>query len=199
MASVTWLPNAVEAFRHEAVKSSPVGYLTKLNIGSSVTLSADLPIRIGGQQPVNAAAVLSSLKWEGGPTDPLTLAGVVSVANKHAMGNISSQALATAEITFRLAVHAPDPKNGEYFKAFHTGDADIKGFVRTRAKAGAGAGAGGGSALELHFDTEPAPKPQRPVVIPFSITIVPASEVMDFHVASAKLQVQVWSWGVAPA
>ena len=193
MTDVSWKPNAVEAFRQVAGTATPVGYLTKLNIGTGITLSADLPVYIGNAPAVSAAAVLSSLEWGGGPTDPLKLVGVVSAANKHAMGNISSQSLSTAEVTIRIAVHAPDPKNGEYFKAFHSGEADIKGFVRTRPIGGSG------SPLELHIGTEPAPEPQSPVVVPFSLTIVPASEEMDFHVASANLQVQVWAWGVASA
>ncbi len=55
-----------------------------------------------------------------------------------------------------------------------------------------------GSPFELHFDTQPAAEPKSPVVIPFSITVVPKGEEMDLHVATAKLQVQVWTWGVAP-
>lgn len=193
MTSVRWTPDAVAIFRDDVGKSAVVGYLTKLNIGSSITLAADLPVRVGDEPGLSAAAMLSLVEWGGGPTDPLKLAGVLSVANKHTMGNISSQSLATAEVTLRLAVLAPDPKDGTYFKAFHTGDADVKGFVRTRPSGGSG------SPLELYLATERAPAPQTPVVIPFSITIVPASEEMDFHVASANLQVQVWQWGVASA
>lgn len=191
MTEVNWKPDAVEAFRQVQGTATPVGYLTKLNIGSGITLSADLPIYVGTGPAVNVAAVLSSLEWAGGPTDPLKLKGVVSAGNKHAMGNISSGSLATAEVTLRLAVQAPDPKEGDYFKAFHTGDVDIKGYVRTRPAGEAG------PPLELQLGTEPAPKPQSPVVIPFSLTLVPASQEMDFHVASANLQVQVWAWGVA--
>ncbi|MBL4844845.1 MAG: hypothetical protein JKY65_04895 [Planctomycetes bacterium] len=191
MTEVRWKPDAVQAFRQVPGTATPVGYLTKLNIGTSISLSADLPVFIGNNPAVSAAAVLSSLEWGGGPTDPLKLTGVVSAANKHAMGNISSQSLSTAKVTLRLAVQAPDPKDGTYFKAFHTGDADVKGFVRTRPAGEPG------PPLELQVGTEPAPEPQSPVVVPFSLTVVPASEEMDFHVASANLQVQVWAWGVA--
>ena len=191
MTEVRWKPNAVEVFRQVQEAATPVGYLTKLNIGTGVSLSADLPIYVGSGPALTAAAVLSSIEWGGGPTDPIKLEGVVSAANKHTMGNISSQSLSSAEVTLRLTVQAPDPKDGTYFKAFHTGDADIKGFVRTRPVGEPG------PALELQIGTTPADKPQSPVVIPFSLTIVPASEEMDLHVASANLQVQVWVWGVA--
>ena len=193
MTVVKWFPDMLQAFRKDARKGVSVGYLTKFNIGSGITLSTDLTINVAGEAaPIKAAGVLSHIEWAGGPTDPISLAGVISVANKHAVGNISSQGLSTAEVTLRYAVHAFDPKDGTYFKAFHTGTADTKGYVKTTAP-------GTGSPFELHFDTQPAPEPQSPAVIPFSLTIVPAAEEMDLHVATANLQVQVWTWGVAPA
>lgn len=194
MTAIKWLPNMVQAFRRDAVRGVPVGYLTKLVIGSDVTLTADLPVYVlGATSAVNAVAVLSKIEWEGAPTDPIAIAGVISVGNKHTVGNISSQSLSDAEVKLRFAVHAFDPKDGTYFKAFHTGDADLKGYVKSSVSRTSG------SPFELHFDTMPAAEPQSPAVIPFSITIVPAGEEMDLHVATANLQVQVWTWGVAPA
>ncbi len=194
MTEIDWAPEMIQAFRRDQTRAVPVGYLTKLVIGSSVTLSADLAIHVPGEAaPVQAAAVLSRITWPGGPNDPISLAGVISVGNKHAVGNISSQSLSTAQVTLRFAVHGFDPKDGTYYKAFHTGDADLKGFVKTRPVGSSGA------PFELRFETQPAPEPQSPAVIPFSITIVPAQEEMDLHVATANLQVQVWTWGVAAA
>ena len=94
-------------------------------------------------------------------------------------------------LTLRFAVHAYDPKEMAYYKAFHTGDADVKGYVKTRPAGSSG------SPFEMKFDTQPAPEPQSPVVIPFSMTVVPASEEFDLHVATANLQVRVDTWGVA--
>jgi hypothetical protein len=192
MTTVNWSPDSVQAFRRDHTQGVPVGYLTTLNIGGSITLSADLPILIVGEQAaVNAAAVMSEIKWAGGPTDPISIAGVISVSNKHTVGNISSQSLANAEVTLGFAVYAFDHKAGTYFKAFHTGTVDVKGYVKTTPEDTSG------SPFELHFDTQPAAEPKSPVVIPFSITVVPKGEEMDLHVATAKLQVQVWTWGVA--
>lgn len=192
MTEIDWAPDVIQAFRRESSRGLAVGYLTKLIIGTSVTLTADLPVQaLGEAAPVQAAAVLSKIFWAGGPTDPISLSGVISAKNKHAVGNISSQSLSTAQVTLRFAVHGFDPKDGSYYKAFHTGDADLKGFVKTRPVGSSGA------PFELRFETQPAPEPQSPVVIPFSITIVPAQEEMDLHVATANLQVQVWTWGVA--
>lgn len=190
MTEVQWAPDMLQAFRQDRGKGAPIGYLTRLSLGD-ISLTADLPVTVPGELPVVAAGVLSEIGWAGGPTDPLTVAGVISVANKHAVGNVSTQSLSSALVKLSFAVHAFDPRDKSYFKAFHTGEVDVKGRVRTRP-----AGAPG-SPFELRFATQPAPEPQTPVVIPFSMTLVPASEEMDMHVATANLQVQVWSWGVA--
>jgi hypothetical protein len=194
MTAISWSPDIVQAFRGITTNTATVGFLTKLNIGSDVTLTPDLSMSVPGESTkVSVAAVLDSISWEGGPTDPITLSGVISVGNKHAVGNISSQSLSNAEVIFRFMIYTLDVKERTYFKAFHSGDADVKGYVKTKASGSSG------SPFEMYFDNNPAPEPQSPVVLPFGLTIVPKGEEMDVHVATANLQVQVWTWGVAPA
>lgn len=193
MTEIVYRPNPLQIFNRTALTQSSIGYLTKLNIGSDATLTADIGVaRPDDGSTVNAVAALSEISWGGGPGDPLRVAGLISTTNKKTIGNISPQSLSNTEVVLQFSVFSFDQDANSWFQAFHTGDEDVKGFVKTR-EAGSR-----GFDLELKFDTEPAREPQSPQVFRFEATLVPKGEEMSLHVATANLQVIVKTWGIAP-
>lgn len=93
----------------------PIGYITTLQIAGT-TLASDLTvIEPTRGASVGIAGALSSVRWPGGPGDPIEFTVHISTANKQLVSRLLRQSLTNTSVAFDFIVYQLDPQTKKYF------------------------------------------------------------------------------------
>ena len=102
-------------------QDAKIGYLLSLSLNDQ-ELEADLSVR-DPQNPdkkSNAVAVIENMRWEGLPTDPISLCGRISTKNKATMQEVFCSSSEGVKIEAEWVVFEYDYHTGKYFRSFYT-------------------------------------------------------------------------------
>lgn len=189
MSALNIICDVKQGYQFQTTATTTFGYLTELSLeGKMLTVDQMAnPVVVNGPA---AVAVLSSVKWAGGVTDPITFVGQVSQANIETIAYFKQQSSPGNRIRFKFLVYAYDKEARQCFVEFTSGNAEMIGII-----------AGKSDALELGYNLIPMPYPPSPATNQFNVTILPDPEYPPqvVQVASSATAKVVRSWGVAVA
>lgn len=187
MAALSYPCDVSQGFNFQKDVQELVGHLTAMTIGGT-ELSADLgvtdPTDISGDK-ISVVAVLSDIYWEGGYGHSISLSGKVSNANQTSMAGLTLNTLSSTEVVFQYNVYKYDNAEKTWYKCFHANETDLNGLVETNS-----------GDLVLSIDTTPSPEVPNPLNFHMSMSIMPADEEQDIHVAVSNSDKFVKKWGV---
>lgn len=151
-----------------------VGHITSMTIGDT-ELSADIggtdPTDISGDK-VSVVGVMSSAYWQGGYAHGINLQAKVSNTNQTSLAGLTLNTLDSTEVKFQFNVYKYDNSAKTYYLCFHANETDLNGLVETS-----------GGDLVMTIDTDPSMEVRNPLNFHFDISIMPADEEQDIHVA----------------
>jgi len=173
------------AFNFKRDVEDRVGHLLSLKIGET-ELTADITLK----QPTDEAeakvvGVISHFHWDGGTAEPMQMTFNVSVTNKNEIATMLHTTLKSVVIEWKFNIFEYDKEKKEFFLAFHTNDAAVKGLLQTQ-----------GSERVLYISDQPGSEVQKPENYPATIGAVPEDEQQDIHLAVAVGKQFVKPWGV---
>jgi hypothetical protein len=171
-------------FRKDA--NATVGYLTALDIGGTA-LAVDQTTLHDPADPAHglaAVAVLATLDWDGGPTDPIRFTGQLSSENMQQLAARLRSAPASLAVTVEFTVFEYDFQTEKMFRACHTGGVALHAEVDRK-----------NGDVALHLSDTPAANPHTPRTFQFELAIVPADAGQAVHVASGETLRSIMPWG----
>lgn len=178
--------DVVQGFNFRADKTTAVGCVTQLTIGSTA-LKADLVTKdpTNPSSSIACVAVMGSITWNTGAGDVFDLQGQVSADNRQA---IVTYLLTTPNLstTFQLKVYEYDATSKKYFAAIYGNDGVEKGTIPKT-----------GSTPKLSVASTPSTQVQSPANYALNISIAPQPIAQSFSVASTPTNVVTMAWGVA--
>ena len=188
MAELTYDCSVEQGFNFVKDVQDLVGHITALKIGDT-ELSADIgvtdPTDIAGDK-VSVVGVMSSVYWEGGYAHGVTFDAKVSNTNQTNLAGLTLNTLDSTAIEFQFIVYKYDNAAKKYYKCFHANESTLNGLVETS-----------GGDLVLSIDTDPSAwKFEIPLTSILNVSIMPADEEQDLHVAVSDTDKFVKKWGV---
>jgi hypothetical protein len=187
MAELSYDCSVEQGFNFVKDVQDLVGHLTALKIGDT-ELSADIgvtdPTDIAGDK-VTVVGVMSSVYWEGGYAHGMSFDAKVSNKNQTSLAGLTLNTLDSTAIEFQFIVYKYDNAAKKYYKAFHANETTLNGLVETS-----------GGDLVLSIDTDPSMEVRNPLNFHMNLSIMPADEEQDMHVAVSDTDKFVKKWGV---
>ncbi len=187
MAKLTYDCSVEQGFNFVKDVQDLVGHITALKIGDT-ELSADIgvtdPTDIAGDK-VSVVGVMSSVYWQGGYAHGVTFDAKVSNASQTSLAGLTLNTLDSTAIEFQYIVYKYDNAAKKYYKCFHANETTLNGLVETS-----------GGDLVLSIDTDPSMEVRNPLNFHLNVSIMPADEEQDLHVAVSDTDKFVKKWGV---
>jgi hypothetical protein len=153
------------AYNFNSNKEETVGYIEKMSFTVSGTaLKADTPVS-DPEQPkskLQVVAVLESVNWGGGPTDPIEVEARVSPENRALLLGCLASVAGGSDISASWVIKEYDHKAKAYFKRFHTDGKEIKLVLTQNEK--------------VFVNGKPDPMIKQPVNFYFKMSLTPKSE-----------------------
>ncbi len=177
-----------QGYNYKKDKQTPVGFILSMKVGDTV-LTADQTCKdpTNPTQDLKVTAVMSSVLWETGVTDPVYLAGQISTANRQNVALMVINNLTNIVTVFQFSVYDYDPIAKKYFLAFHSNGTDMNGLLEKR-----------GEELNISVADDASTEVQSPENYAFQIGIKPqASAQQAVHIATADQKNVVKAWGLA--
>lgn len=187
MAELSYSCDVNQGFNFAKDVQSQVGHITALKIGDkelAVDLAVTNPEELSGDK-VKIVGVVSSIYWEGGFAQPMSLSCQVSLANKNLLGVLVHTALTNTLVELKYNAYEYDPQDKKYFKCFHTDDAVLKGLVNKS-----------GGELELTIDPTESMEVVSPLNFSLNLGVMPEDLEQDVHIAFSVTDKLVKRWGV---
>lgn len=186
-ASSSYNCSVSQGFDFQKDSQELIGHLNYLKIGDT-EMASDLnvtdPIDISSY--VKVAGVMSSIYWNGGYAEPITLSAQVSTDNKNKLASLLHNSMANTDVEFQFTVYDYDPKTKAYFKAFHTNGVKLKGLVLKQ-----------GGELAMNISMDLSSEVVWPKNYTFQLGVMPQDQAMEIHLAFSSTDKLVKPWGVA--
>jgi hypothetical protein len=189
MAKIDRPCDIYQGYNYKKDVQSTVGFITALKIGDK-----ELKANQTCKDPENpttdleVVAVLSSANWSTGNTDAVYFSGQISISNRQEVALLVLNDLTKIEVSAKFVVYDYDLLSKQYFKAFHSNDAEMKGLLEKS-----------GDDLSVSVADEASSAVQSPANYDFFIGIKPQPEQQDMHVATSVDNKIVKAWGVKVA
>jgi hypothetical protein len=177
-----------QGFNFKKDKQTPVGFVTKLELGD-VALNADQASIKDPEQPgqnigENVVGVLNHYLWETGTTDAMYLSMQISVANKTELSAKLLTDWTNMEVTFAYVVYEYDPVEKKYFKSNWT-EPELKGILEKN-----------GDELNLTVADDPSTEVQSPKNYTLQVGIKPQTEEQTVNMATGSGKNLSKIWGI---
>lgn len=123
--------DAPNAYKFNITNRSMLGYIESMAFESGAKLTPDVTIKDpeNPDQDKKVVAILDSVQWVGGPTDPVTIKGRLSFENKGVFKSSITSLTGGADISIAWCVKSYDGPKKTYFKTFHTGEKEVKAII----------------------------------------------------------------------
>jgi hypothetical protein len=180
-----------QGFNFKKDKQTPVGFVTKLELGE-VHLAADQTSIKDPEQPgqnigANVVGVLSHYLWETGTTDSMYLSVQISVKNKTDLTAKLLTDWTNMEVVFGYVVYEYDPVEKKYFKS-NWSEPELKGILEKN-----------GNELNLTVADDPSTEVQSPKNYTLQVGIKPQTIEQTVHMATGVNKNVSKIWGVTAA
>jgi hypothetical protein len=178
-----------QGFNFKKDKQTPVGYVTKLELGGDLKLEPDQlsikdPMQPGVDLGSKVVGVLNHYLWETGITDAMYMSMQVSVGNKTKLAAKLLTDWTSMDVTFAYVVYEYDPVKKKYFKSNWT-EPELKGILEKN-----------GDDLNLTVADDPSNEVQSPKNFTLQIGIKPQTEEQTVHMATGDGFNLSKLWGV---
>jgi hypothetical protein len=190
MSLIRFSPDVLAAFSVNGSALPTVAHLRSLKIGT-VSFTTDYKLKTPHDDASeNVVGVIEQIEWPGDDYDPFTIQCRIFSENRQPAMTVSQKDLNSAKVTFGFAVYERDNKADRYFRAFHTGDTPLNGYVRKISKENER------PRFDYAVGTEREPYPSYPETWTLRFSVTPAAEKQTVHFATAHLATWAKSWGV---
>jgi hypothetical protein len=173
MAESSYQCSVSQGFNFQKDSQDTVGHLVSLKIGDT-TLAADFELSdpMDNQSHIKVFGVLNSIYWLGGYGDAVNFSCNVSTTNKNTLTAMLHKSLSNTAVEFAFVTYEYDPMTKKFFKAFHSGDAALKGLIHKS-----------GGDLSMQISNDEGYEVSSPKNFSFSLGVMPADEAMAIQVA----------------
>jgi len=187
MANISVVCDVVQGFNFKKDKTTAVGFITQMTLGG-VQLAADLSVK-DPEKPtasLSVVAVLSSVTWYAGASDPIYFSAQVSADNRQRIAvSLMLTNQSTLAVPFRFAVYAYDTQAKKYFKRMVSNLTELKGLTTTQD-----------GANSLSIAEDPATAVMSPVNFAFFVGLAPQAPEQVIQVADSLTYITERQWGV---
>lgn len=187
MAELSYDCDVSQGFNFQKDVQILVGHINKLKV-STKELAVDIevtdPEAVAGDK-VKVVGVVSSMYWAGGFADPIQFGCQVSNANKKTLQVLSHSEMSDTTVLLEFTIYDYDPDEKKYYKAFHTGDTELKGLVEKA-----------GGRLEIEIEGHQSDEVVSPKNFTFSLGVMPEDLKQETHMAMSVSDKLVKEWGV---
>ena len=177
-----------QGFNFKKDKQTPVGFVTKLELGGDLKLEPDQtsvknPLQPGENLPA-LVGVLNHYLWETGTTDAMYLSMQVSVNNKTKLAAKLLTDWTSMDVTFAYVVYEYDPVKKKYFKSNWT-EPELMGILEKN-----------GDDLNLSVADDPSSEVQSPKNFTLQMGIKPQTQEQTVHMATGEMMALSKIWGI---
>lgn len=180
---LTMLKIGTESFAADFTVNSPMAVTTASGITTQATATAGA---------LNVVAVLKSISWAMGDTDPLVFKGLLSIAGKQAFSALLYASMIDIDVEVGFVIYEYDPLAKKYYAAFSNsaqGSTDatatgVKGQIRKEDVN-----------LKMVIQPEADAAVQSPINYEFDLEVVPKPVVQSLLFATSSTRKVTKSWG----
>ena len=190
MAETSFNCDVSQGFNFQKDAQDLVGHISKLKIGDKdmdIDLGVTNPVDLKGDK-IKVVGVASDIYWEGGFAQPIQFSCQVSNANKKTLAILTNSDLSNTAVEFAFEIYDYDPDKKEYYKAFHTDGAALKGLVEKS-----------GGSLSISISMEQSGEVVTPNNFTLSLGVMPEDTEQTTHLAFSVSDKLVKRWGVTVA
>jgi hypothetical protein len=124
-----------QGFNFDKDSQERVGFVTFMKMGGQ-KLAADQSTLMDPESPIavldsGAVAVLSSILWETGITDPMYLSGEISTENGQKIAELLLGSWSNIEVEFAFSIYEYDPVTKKYVKVASV-DKPLRGLIEQK-------------------------------------------------------------------
>ncbi|WP_257446994.1 hypothetical protein [Archangium lipolyticum] len=179
-----------QGFNFKKDVQTPVGFVTKLELGDVVLAADQTSIKDPEQPGQNLAGVVGVINhylWETGTTDAMYLSMQISVKNKTDLTAKLLTSWTDMNVTFAYVLYEYDPVEKKYFKSNWT-EPELKGILEKN-----------GNDLNLSVADDPSTEVQSPKVYALQLGVKPQTEEQTVHMATGVNKNVSKIWGINAA
>jgi hypothetical protein len=190
MASTTFNCNVLQGFNFERNSQCIIGHMTSLKIGVK-TFAKDIkvidPISSTSSRELKVVGVVSSIFWNGGNTEPLSINCQVSTVNKQDTVTLLHSDIRNTTVEYSFVIYDYDPVAKSYYKSFYNNSTTLKGLVEKS-----------GGELYLGIDMEQSMEAMSPPNYSFYISIMPQNveQQLNYGVSTAGKFTKTWGMDI---
>lgn len=107
----------VQGFYFKKTNHATLGYITDLQIGSTIFRSDISVINPVTNEKKNIVAPISSYKWGSLPSEPMQISLNISQANNKKLNELLKKSNAALNIEFNFQIYSFDPEKNEFYLA----------------------------------------------------------------------------------
>jgi len=175
-----------QGYNFEKDQQVLVGHLVSLKIGAT-EFKADTTLTDPNDNSKSVAVLgpISYIYWKGGYADPVSVVFNVSTANQTLAWTLTHSKMEDTYLEFKFNIYAFDQVAKTYYKAFHTDDKAMKGYVLKS-----------GGDLALSIGADPNPTVPSPLNYDLQLDIMPKEEAQVLLIAASNTDKLTKAWGV---
>jgi hypothetical protein len=185
--------DVLQGFNCEPSKSTDAGFINSFTVAGTALattvpkfgFSVVDPSVVGLATKLEIYAVLSAISWSGQKTDPITMNGQISTANRAILAAMLGQTLTNRKVeNLEFTVYSYDREVASYYKCFHSDGVKLTGELQVVGKD-----------VQMTVGATQLRQPVSPATYSFTCSVAAPEAVMALHIATSSTLNYVKEWG----